>query len=174
MKINSYLLNIYLRILLLSCISGLVLLVGCYSFTGGSVPEHLKTIYIASVGDNSGYGNPVFRDYLSQNLTLKFQNDNTLKVVDRKGDARLTVNISSINDQIQTVNPGELESERKVTVICNVEYYDEVKKKVIWNRKFSNFEVYDLANAQVEREIAVNKALEQTIDDILLAVVSGW
>ncbi|MFC2130060.1 LPS assembly lipoprotein LptE [Bacteroidota bacterium] len=147
---------------------------GCYSFTGGSIPEHLKTLYISSVSDNSGYGNPVYRESLFQKLVSKFQKDNSLKLVDRGGDARLSVSIKSIRDEIQTVRPGELERERKITVTCDVEYYDAVKKKSIWKRNFSNFEIYDLENAMLERDRAINEALEQTTDDILLAVVSGW
>jgi len=171
---NSFLLNQKLLINCLICILCLSVLNGCYSFTGGSIPEHLKTINISSVSDNSGYGNPAYREVLFQKLVSKFQKDNTLKLVDRAGDARLSVSIKSIRDEMQTVKPGELESERKISVSCEAEYYDAVKKKVIWKRSFSNYEVYDLANAMTERDRAISKAIDQTTDDILLAVVSGW
>lgn len=170
----SFLLNLRILIFCLICILCLSVLNGCYSFTGGSVPEHLKTIYISSVSDNSGYGNPIYREMFFQKLVSKFQRDNTLQLVDRAGDARLSVSIKSIRDEMQTVKPGELESERKISVSCEAEYYDAVKKKVIWKRSFSSFEVYDLANAMTERDRAITEALEQTSDDILLAVVSGW
>lgn len=175
-KIYSFLLNLKLSIYCLICILVLGLLPGCYSFTGGSIPEHLKTLYIVSVSDNSGYGNPMYRETLFQKLVTKFQKDNSLLLVDRGGDARLSVSIKSIRDEMQTIRPGEVESEseRKITVACEAEYYDAVKKKSIWKRTFSIFEVYDLGNAMVERDRAINNALEQTTDDILLAVVSGW
>ncbi len=174
MKINSYILNYKICIYLLSCTFISMFFLGCYSFTGGTIPEHLKTLYISSVSDNSGYGNPVYRETLFQKLVEKFQKDNSLKLVDRGGDARLSVSIKSIRDDMQTVRPGEVESERKITVACDAEYYDAVKKKIIWTKSFSNFEVYNLNNAMVERDRAINVALEQATDDILLAVVSGW
>lgn len=174
MKINSFLLNYKIFIYLLSCIFLVMFFKGCYSFTGGTIPEYLKTLYIASVSDNSGYGNPVYRETLFQKLVAKFQKDNSLKLVDRGGDARLTVSIKSIRDEMLTVKPGEVESERKITLLCDAEYYDAVKKKVIWTKSFSNYEVYSLNNAMVERDRAINVALEQASDDILLAVVSGW
>ena len=174
MKNNSFFRNILLNIPCVICMLVLVQFSGCYSFTGGSVPEHLKTLYIPAVNDKSGYGDPKYREKLTQLLIDKFKSDNTLNLVERGGDARLTVTISSITEPILTVNPGELERERKVVVMCQVEYYDAVKKNVIFNKAFSAFSVYNIANAQTERDIAINKALEQTSDDILLAVVSGW
>lgn len=171
---NSHLLNLKIFIYCLICILCLSVLDGCYSFTGGSIPEHLKTINISSVSDNSGYGNPVYRETFNQKLVSKFQRDNTLALVDRAGDARLSVSIKSIRDEMQTVKPGEIEKERKISVSCEAEYYDAVKKTVIWKRTFSNYEIYDLSDAMIERDRAINIALDKTSDDILLAVVSGW
>lgn len=154
-----------------------ILLTGCYSFTGGSVPPHLKTIYIAAVKDNSGYGNPIYKQSLTQLLIDRFRNDNSLKVVGVGGDARLEVSIASINDQPQTIttsSSGTLENERKITVNCSVKYYDAVEKKEIWNKRVSNYNIYDLSNAQQARNDAVGEVLNQLSDDIVLAVVSGW
>ncbi len=171
---NSFLSNIVLNEVFVSCIFVIVSLAGCYSFTGGTVPEHLKDIYIATVNDNSGYGNPAYRSTLTENLIEKFRNDSPFRLVERGGDARLEVSITSISDQTMTVSPGELETERKINVTCQAVYYDRVKNKEIWKKTFSNGQVYDLANAQAARDEAVNLALEQISDDILLAVVSGW
>ncbi len=149
-------------------------LAGCYSFTGSSVPEHLKTLQIAAVSDNSGYGNPKYKDKLSMLLFDKFKNDNSFALVERRGNARLNVVIASIRDEATVISPGELEKERKMTLSCSVEYYDAVKKKSIWKKSFSNYGVYEISNAVAGREEAVSSALEKISDDILLAVVSGW
>ena len=87
----SYFSNRVLTILSLICIS---LFAGCYSFTGGSVPDHLKTISLTAVQDNSGFGNPRFRDVLTRSLLDKFRNDNTLVLVESNGDAQLQSNIN--------------------------------------------------------------------------------
>ncbi len=150
---------------------------GCYSFTGGSVPEHLKTIYITAVADNSGYGNPIYKDNMTQSLVNRFRDDNSFKIAESAGDARLSVTIKSIKDDLLSVGAGRqgtLENERKITVDCSVEYYDAVKKKNIWSKTFSNYRIYELANAQQARDEAVQLTLDQISDDIFLAVVSGW
>jgi hypothetical protein len=147
---------------------------GCYTFTGGSIPEHLKTLQIAAVADNSGFGDPRYKEQLTNYLISKFRGDNSFSVVDFGGDAKLSVSISSIRDETYAVKAGELESQRKITVTCKAQYYDNVKKKIIWDKSFSAYGVYDVANLESGRQTSLTKSLEQVSDDILLAVVSGW
>jgi outer membrane lipopolysaccharide assembly protein LptE/RlpB len=167
----SYFSNRVLTILSLICIS---LFAGCYSFTGGSVPDHLKTISLTAVQDNSGFGNPRFRDVLTRRLLDKFRNDNTLVLVESNGDAQLQSTIIRIDDDVVSVSPGEVERERRITVLVEAEYTDYVKRKQVWKRTFSNFQVYLISQGQQAREEAVIAALQQIGEDILLAVVSGW
>ena len=167
----SYFSTRVLTILSLICIS---LFAGCYSFTGGSVPDHLKTISLTAVQDNSGFGNPRFRDVLTRRLLDKFRNDNTLVLVESNGDAQLQSTIIRINDDVVSVSPGEVERERRITVTVEAEYTDYVKRKQVWKRTFSNFQVYLISQGQQAREEAVIAALQQIGEDILLAVVSGW
>ena len=174
MNFYSLIRNILSKILFIICIVVAVQMAGCYSFTGSSVPDHLKTLQIGAVGDNSGYGNPAYKEKLSILLFEKFKNDNSFAMVDRNGNAKLNVAIASIRDETSIISPGELEKERKMTIMCDVEYYDAVKKKQIWKKSFSNYSVYDISNAVANRQTAVESALEKLSDDILLAVVSGW
>ena len=65
----------------------LVSLTGCsgcpYSFTGSSVPAHLKTVAIPLFDDLSGSGEPGLRELLTNKLIARFRQDNSLEVVDR-------------------------------------------------------------------------------------------
>jgi hypothetical protein len=152
----------------------LIFVIGCYSFKGGSVPEHLKTINILSVEDNSGYGNPNFKITLTDNLIDEFQNDNSLNVVNNSGDAELKITISRITEESSSVSEAELESRRKITVNCDAVYYDNVKRNEIWKKSFSAYDFFDIAAISTEKDAAVNNALEQLAEEILFAVVSGW
>ena len=176
MKINSRIKNNKISIFLLICFLSSAIIGGCYSFTGGSVPEHLKTISIPSIKDISGYGDPRYKDKLTQTLIQKFQNDNSLKVVDLSGDAKLTVTLDAIREESTTTQGGkiELEKERKIVIDCNAIYFDNVKKKKIWEKKFSSFQIFSLTNVSQSRMEAAEKALDNIADDILIAVVSGW
>lgn len=146
---------------------------GCYSFRGGSVPDHLKTISIASVVDQSGFGDATFRDFATETLVRRFRSDNALQVVDDDGDARLTPVIVRVQDRVQNVQ-GDLEGQRRLVVAVDVEYFDAVKNRQVWRRTFENFDVYDAQNAASDRPRAAREALQRIVDDILLAVVSDW
>ncbi|MFA7327313.1 MAG: LPS assembly lipoprotein LptE [Candidatus Kapaibacterium sp.] len=160
------------KYLLLSII---LLLSGCYSFTGGNIPAHLKSIYIQPVLDQSGYGNPLFRDKLAQSLIDEFRSDNSFNINETAGgDAKLEVNIVNISDAPIAVSSGAIETERRVTVRCKAVYYDNVKRKEIWNKDFSAYQNYELNNALANRNEAIDVILEQIANDVLLAVVSGW
>jgi hypothetical protein len=174
MKKNSLFFNILLGFVSLICVLSCSFLASCYSFTGGSVPEHLNTLYIAPVNDKSGFGNPQYRNELMQSLTDKFRSDNSFDLVERNGDAKLFVTITSINEEISAVSPGELADEKKVTVRCSAEYYDAVENKTLMQKNFESFDVYEIARSQAGRDAAVRSALDIITDEILLAVVSGW
>jgi hypothetical protein len=150
------------------------ILLGCYSFKGGSVPDHLKTIRIATVTDNSGYGNPQYMQNMTNELFNEFREDGSFKIVDRGGDAKITVTISSIREEKFQVSQQELETERKITVTCKVEYFDAVKNKMIWTNDFKNTEIYDINASQQGIDRAINDALQKTVEDIVFQVVSGW
>ncbi|MBS1538713.1 MAG: hypothetical protein JST20_13315 [Bacteroidetes bacterium] len=150
------------------------ILSGCYSFTGGTIPPHLKTITILSVTDNSGLGNPRYREILTQQLIEKFRNDNSFSIAERNGDAQLTTVISTITDATVAVGSGEIERERKAVITVEADYFDTVKKKSIWKRTFSTYQIYTVAEGQTGRDSAVESALKLMSNDLLTAVVSGW
>lgn len=147
---------------------------GCYSFRGTSIPPHLKTVSVSSVVDNSGFGSAVYRELTYLKLVEKIRQENALLLVDRDGDARLKVALKEIKDEPVAVSSGAVERDRKVRVTLDVEYYDAVKKRAIFQRAFSNAIVFEVARATTERDAAIRAALQQNVDDILLAIVSGW
>lgn len=147
---------------------------GCYSFRGTSIPPHLKTVSVSSVVDNSGFGSAVYRETTYLRLVEKIRQENALSLVDRDGDARLKVAVKEIKDEPVAVSAGTIERERKVRVTLDVEYYDAVKERAIFQRTFSNAVVFEVARAATERDVAIRTALQQNVDDILLAIVSGW
>lgn len=155
----------------------LVVNFGCcsYSFTGASVPEHLKTISIPVADDRSGSGEPDLRELFTNKLTQKFIDDNTLRVADRiNANASLDCIISSLSDAPAVVSAGAVVETRRITLSIQVVYKDLVKRKNIFERTFSDYGDYPAQGSIVERRAAIEAALEKITEDILLATVSGW
>ena len=148
---------------------------GSYSFTGSSVPNHLKTIYIPVAQDKSPAAIPGLRESLTDVLIQKFINDNSLQVSNAtSADAALDCVITSVTDAPAIVSAGEQISARKMTIIVKVLYKDLVMKKTIFDQNFTGYGEYEPAQTTNEREDAIAIAVNNISEDILLAVVSGW
>jgi hypothetical protein len=146
-----------------------------YSFTGSSVPEHLRTIAIPVVQDRSGAGISGLRELLTQELITQFIDDNSLQVTERsQADAVLECTIVSYTDAPSIVAAGESVEQRRVTITVQVIYKDLVKRINVFDKRFSNYGDYKSGTTESLRTEASNTAVNKIAEDILLAVVSGW
>ena len=155
----------------------ILLFVGCsYSFTGSSVPSHLKSISIPFCEDRSGSGEPGMADNFTTTLIDHFISDNSLAVTDKsEADALLTCTITSISDAPTVIKGGENVSARRITIKAHVVYKDFVKKKTIFDKNFSNYGDYENTGDIISAKSAAIKAATDLItEDILLGVVSNW
>jgi hypothetical protein len=150
---------------------------GCcaYSFTGASVPPHLKTVAIPIADDRSGSGEPGLRENLTQTLIQKFIDDNTLQVAERTtANALIECTILSLNDAPAIVAAGENIQTRRITLGVKVIVRDLVKKQTLIDKTFSNYGDYSPEDIVQGRSDAIVSAINKISEDILLATVSGW
>ena len=179
----SIFLNKFRRVLLDSLViaflfgTGAMINFGCgsYSFTGASVPAHLKTIAIPIADDKSPAAIPGLRELLTENLIQKFISDNSLQVTERStANATLDCVITSVTDAPAIVSAGEQISSRRLTINVKVIYKDLVQRKTIFENNFTNYGDYVPGEATNQRDDAITIAVDKLSEDILLAVVSGW
>jgi hypothetical protein len=148
---------------------------GCYSFTGASVPSHLKTISIPLVDDQSGFGEPGLRERFTTELTNLFISDNSLQIADKTtSDSMLEGAITSVTDAPSIVGQGEQVSKRRVTITVQFAFQDMKLKKKVWDKSFSNWGDYDSGSGVSQRDVALQEAIRKISEDILLETVSGW
>ncbi len=150
---------------------------GCnYSFKGASPPEGIKTIFIPTVKDNSGFGLPTLADNMTVTLKNKFIKDNTLEYAEKvNADGQITCTVNSVTDEVLVVSGGDQVSKRKIIINTTVEFYNLKKDKVIWKKDISNFGEYDSSTGGFsKRDEGVALAIDKITDDILLDVISNW
>lgn len=167
--------NLIIMLLLIGTM--MINLIACcaYSFTGSSVPKHLKTIAIPVADDRSGAGISGLREQLTQELITQFIDDNSLQVTERsQADALLECTIVSYTDAPSIVGAGESVEQRRVTIIVQVIYKDLVKRVNVFDKRFSNYGDYKSGTTEALRQEASDAAVNKIAEDILLAVVSGW
>jgi hypothetical protein len=149
---------------------------GCpYSFTGASVPPHMKTIAIPIVEDQSGYGDPTLRDTFSQQLLSRFVNDNTLQPAERNtADAILEGVITGVKDTPAVVEGGDLVAKRRITVTAHVTFRDLKLRKKVWEKDFSQWGDYPSGGGLTQRNEGIAEAVRKITEDILNETVAGW
>jgi hypothetical protein len=160
----------------LACIMFLVQVHGCaYSFTGASVPPHLKTITIPLVDDQSGFGEAGLREDFTRELTNLFINDNSIRVADRStADAMLSGVIVSVTDAPSVVQGGEQVSQRRITMSVKFAFQDMKLRRKIWEKSFSNWGDYESGGGLSQRQTGLKEATRKLSEDVLLETVSGW
>ncbi|MCI0707819.1 MAG: LPS assembly lipoprotein LptE [Ignavibacteriae bacterium] len=149
---------------------------GCaYSFSGASVPPHLKTIAIPIVDDQSGYGDPALRQQFTTELVNRFLSDNTLELTDAAGaDAILKGVIVSVNEAASVVAAGEQVTQRRLTVTVRMTFQDIKQRKTVWEKNFSNWGDFASGGGATQRSVGLEEAIRKLTEDILNDTVSGW
>jgi hypothetical protein len=148
---------------------------GCYSFSGASVPPHLKTVAIPLMDDQSGFGEPGLRELVTNRLIERFISDNSLEIADRlKADSILEGIITSVRDDPAVVLQGETVSSRRITITIKVTYQDLKLRKKVWEKQLSNWGDYETGAGAAERQAGIDAALEKLTEDVLRETVSGW
>jgi hypothetical protein len=147
----------------------------CYSFTGASVPSHLKTVAIPLVDDQSGFGEPGLREDFTRLLTDQFISDNSLQIADRSNaDAILIGAIVSVTDAPSVVQQGEQVSKRRITMTVRYAFQDMKLRKKVWEKTFANWGDYDSGGGLSQRKSGLQEAIRKITEDVLLETVSGW
>lgn len=167
---------------LLSILPIWAILAGCIRYTfSGAVPSHLKTVAVPLVQNQTAeYG---VAEKITDEVISRLQQDNTLKIADLNvADSVLRGSLMRVDDapytysgsgqaQGQNFNVGEY----KLTLVVKVEYYDQVKNQVVWEKEFSNWGTYNHSTGSPEeRQQGFDEAISKLADDILNQTVSGW
>ena len=155
------------------CLAGLA---GCsYSFTGSSVPPHLKTIRIPLFEDRTNTGEPAVREDFTNKLIERFRQDNSLDVTDQAvADCELEGFVSSLTDQPTVVAAGESVQKARITIGVQATFRDRKLKKTVYEKTFTAWGEYDIGADPAVRKAAVTTAIDKLTEDILLETVSGW
>lgn len=167
------------KVFLFAALTAIIFLWGCsYSFTGASVPAHLKTIAIPIFADRSGSGEFDLSEKLTNSVVQKFIEDNSLSIADKlKTDSILNGTIVRLSDAPAVVTGGDNQNiaTRRLTITVRVVYKDLIKRTTIFEKDFSNYGDYQTSgDLMLARNNAIDDAISKISEDILLGVVSNW
>jgi hypothetical protein len=141
---------------------------GAYSFSGSTLPPHIKTVGIPLFEDRTTeFGiDQLLTDALIQAVT----NDNTLKIANsRESDAIISGVITSVKDRTGQYDADETAGDYRVFVSVKVRFEDVKKRVLLWEDTITQWGAYD-----TNRNDGIEEALEKISTEILNRSVSGW
>ncbi|HUF49266.1 MAG TPA: LPS assembly lipoprotein LptE [Longimicrobiales bacterium] len=152
-----------------------LLLSACYSFTGGGLPDHVRTIYIAPLdNDTQQFDLP---QQLARAMSERVPRALGLRPAgERTADAVLRASITDYQDAAQNYRagrPGEVEVlQHQVQINVMVRIIDVRQNVVLFEQSLSGNGQYR-PDEQTD-EVARARAIEMLIDGIINGAQSQW
>ena len=163
------------RTLYLFLAGALFALAGCiYSFTGSTLPSHLKTVEIPLFSNQSL--EPNVAEDITQELNRQVTNANLLKVVAHNGDASVSGIVTSYANSPYTFAASDQRQvsaqQYVVRITVDVVFNDNKKNEPIYKGTVTGEGIYD---AQKENEqTGKTKAIQELVQRIMQNSVQGW
>lgn len=163
---------IYLIVLIFSA-------TGCltYSFTGTSIPQDVRTVYIPFLPDRTDSGISDLSDRLNQSLINRFINQSRLSLANDKenADSFIEGSIQSYRNQPFSVGGDEQANLNEVQISVRATFQFAKDEKPLWSKSFSGNSTYDVRSNPLDAEIeAAEEALQQIANNMFNDAVGNW
>lgn len=169
LKINTQFLKDFLLFAVID-FSIIILITGCgiYSFSGSSIPRHIKTVAVPLFENSTAqYG---VSQPLTDGIIAALTEDNTLKIASPKNsDSILNGSITSIREQAGQYDRNEQASDFRVYITVKLVFEDRVKRENLWEETWTEWGEYES-----DMDEGITQAAEKLSEKILNRMVSGW
>jgi hypothetical protein len=161
---------------LLSGFLAVCLLYGCgiYTFSGSTLPSHLKSVNIPLFGNTSLQASVA--EELTDSLSKRVLSTNLMRIVPTKGDATITGTVTQYSNTPRSYDKSGARSvnisEYEVSIVVDVEFSDNKKNSQLFKGTVTGKGVYDF---QKDNEESGRKKAEQDIvDQVLQNSLQSW
>ena len=143
-----------------------------YSFSGSSVPGHIKTIAIPLLENNTAeFG---LTEQVTDALLDDFIKENLLQIVDQKdSDSVMRGTILKVSDVPYTFDENEEVQEFRVTISAKIIWYDNLNQINLFEGNIKGWGVY-AASTPEDRIAGLDDAVERLVTEVLNQTLSGW
>ncbi|MBN1929778.1 MAG: hypothetical protein JW764_09585 [Chlorobiaceae bacterium] len=153
-----------------------VMLQGCYSFTGASLPAHLRTVAVPLFDDASQAGIAEFRERSTRRLVSRIegQSDLVIEPDPSRADAVLKGLILSYADEpSQLGGSSERAVTNRITIVLKADFDDAVRREKLFSQTFVGFADYPAGNYAAQQE-AIDSAIDMAVDELFNRMISNW
>ncbi|MCL2282540.1 MAG: LPS assembly lipoprotein LptE [Fibromonadales bacterium] len=158
----------------LTSIIAAALLFSCYSFTATTLPSHLKTVNIQDVDYRSF--DPVLGNRLQDGIKELFRvNAPAVRIVNDNADADFTVVLLSYSNRPEAQSSSAEVETYRVTMGVSVSFYDNVRKKAIYeNKNVQAIGSYDVQKNESEEMQGQERAIKALQEIIVTNALAKW
>jgi len=154
-----------------------LLLQGCYSFTGASLPPHINSIAVPLFSDRSGAGVAQLTAEFTEKLIEKLEAQSSLDIESESGraDMLLEAAITSFSDETsQLGSDTERAVTNRITIVVRATCIDQVQNRPFFTRAaFSGFADYTVGDFE-GKQGAIDSSIDQITDDLFNRIISNW
>ena len=150
------------------------LLFSCYSFTATTLPSHIKTVNIADVDFRTF--DPVIGNRLKDGIRELFRiNAPAIRIINDDADADFTVTLLSYSNRPESQSSSAEVETYRVTMGVAVSFYDNVRKKVIYESKnVQAIGSYDVQKNESEEMQGQERAIKALQEIIVANALAKW
>jgi hypothetical protein len=153
-----------------------LILQGCYSFSGGTLPPHLHTVAVPLFDDTTYAGIAEFREGITRSLINKIESQSTLSIEPdpSRANAVLKGSIVSYSDEpSQLGSATERAVTNRITIVLQADFDDQVKNSKLFSQTFVGFADYKVGNYTAQ-QAAIKSAYSMAVDDLFNQMISNW
>ena len=159
---------------LFSILACLLCSCGVYTFSGSTLPAHLKTVDIPLFANSSLQANVA--EELTDSLSKRVLSTNLMRIVSTGGDATISGKVTSYSNNARSYgNAGVRQvtiSEYEVDITVDVEFTDNKKNTPLYKGSITGKGVYDFTKEN--EDAGRKKAQTDVVDQILQNSLQSW
>lgn len=144
---------------------------GCYSFSGTTLPGHLRTVRIPPVQNRTLESS--LADRITDGLIEGFRVRSNLRKVNENADCELLAVLNEYSHRPLNVSGDQVQNYR-IDISMSVRFVDRAKGDTLYKEdRLPGFGTYNLAAGQTEAE-GQRTAIDNIVKTVLDNTVSGW
>ncbi len=145
----------------------------CYTFSGSSLQEDIKTCQINNFPNYSALQNP----NLSQDFTIalqdRFTRQTKLELINTEADINIEGEITDYRITAENTTANDVKAQNRLTISVAVRYDNAKYPEESFEKTFSDYDNFPADDAQPS-DAVVEEVYDRVINQIFNSIVANW
>ncbi|MBN2789289.1 MAG: hypothetical protein JXR69_03795 [Candidatus Delongbacteria bacterium] len=147
-----------------------------YSFTGKSIPPHVKTVQVLLFDDNTSRYDLSLPQVINEKILYYIDDYRLMDIDDSKdADSKVFGTIQLFDESIASQTDDEVAQQRSLRIRLSISFYDNIKEEfIVKDYSVTHTENYDENGGDTAREEAFQELIERIGENSVIALSSNW